>query len=349
MSYLERYLASEHEQVWAELVALGEAVRDEPVYSDALAVARETMRRVRWNIETLIPCLIAIGYQFGYGWVQPFVRERLLKPYSINFDPDTGRYIPGGVLRDPPERHTYGFRMAYRDYLELAESMPSLFSPANDREERLEQLEHTSTKTAPSQHVMREQLRAMQADLRAKPSAHDLLAQLESSLGILPLSVKAWYEEVGGVNFVGDHPGWRSRLPELSLDRPDSAYEYLNPLYALDPLFIYPLDEDRVTRLNPGTKEDKDGADYDHQRHPLLLAPGERMKYLDNSGTGGAHIMTILLPAAVLDTRCVIGSDQTFVTYLRECFRWGGFPGWERIETRPDEDLAYLTEGLQPI
>jgi hypothetical protein len=45
MSYLERYLTGEHEQVWAELVALGAAVRDEPLYSDALAVARETMRR----------------------------------------------------------------------------------------------------------------------------------------------------------------------------------------------------------------------------------------------------------------------------------------------------------------
>jgi hypothetical protein len=177
--------------------------------------------------------LIAIGYQFGYGWVQPFVRERLLKPYSVNFDPDTGRYVPGGVLLDPPQRYNYGFRIAYQDYLELADSMPPLFLPANDREEQLEQLERNIAWTAPSQEVLREQLRAMQADLRAKPSAHDLLAQLESSLGIPPLSVRAWYEEVGGVNFVGDHPGWRPRLTESSLDRPDSAYEYLNPLTRL--------------------------------------------------------------------------------------------------------------------
>ena len=38
------------------------------MYSDALAPARETMRRARWNIETLIPRLIALGYQFSYGW-----------------------------------------------------------------------------------------------------------------------------------------------------------------------------------------------------------------------------------------------------------------------------------------
>jgi hypothetical protein len=53
-SYLARYLDGEHEQVWAELVALGAAVRDEPLYSDAWAIACETMRRVRHNIELLV-------------------------------------------------------------------------------------------------------------------------------------------------------------------------------------------------------------------------------------------------------------------------------------------------------
>lgn len=66
--YLERYIAGEHEQVWAELQSLGAAVRDEPVFSDAMAVARETMRRVRHNIEALIPRLDSLGYTFGYAW-----------------------------------------------------------------------------------------------------------------------------------------------------------------------------------------------------------------------------------------------------------------------------------------
>jgi hypothetical protein len=39
-TFLERYLTGEYEQVWAELEALGEAVREEPLYSDALTVAR---------------------------------------------------------------------------------------------------------------------------------------------------------------------------------------------------------------------------------------------------------------------------------------------------------------------
>src|SRR5258708_2993173 len=70
-SYLERYLAGEREHVWDELVAVGAAAREGPLYADALAVARETMRRVRANIETLIPRLRRIGYDFGYSWIQP--------------------------------------------------------------------------------------------------------------------------------------------------------------------------------------------------------------------------------------------------------------------------------------
>lgn len=45
-------------------MALGEQVRQEPIYSDAYAVAEEAMRRVRANAETLVSRLNAIGFQF---------------------------------------------------------------------------------------------------------------------------------------------------------------------------------------------------------------------------------------------------------------------------------------------
>src|SRR3954451_12374215 len=63
-TFYDRYQAGEHEQVWSELIALGDAVRHEPVYADAVAVARETMRRAQSNIETLIDRLHALGCQF---------------------------------------------------------------------------------------------------------------------------------------------------------------------------------------------------------------------------------------------------------------------------------------------
>jgi uncharacterized protein DUF6745 len=60
----ERYLAGEHKAVWTELLARGADVRADPYAADALAVAYETMRRVRENVATIVAKLAAIDYQF---------------------------------------------------------------------------------------------------------------------------------------------------------------------------------------------------------------------------------------------------------------------------------------------
>jgi hypothetical protein len=60
----DRYCAGEHESVWNELTALGEHVRRKNILPHALRVARETMRRVRSNIETIVGRLDEIGYDF---------------------------------------------------------------------------------------------------------------------------------------------------------------------------------------------------------------------------------------------------------------------------------------------
>jgi hypothetical protein len=64
-SFLERYLAGEHTTVWTELIELGAGVRFEPVLSDALAVARETMLRAYHNAELLLSRLRDMGYPFA--------------------------------------------------------------------------------------------------------------------------------------------------------------------------------------------------------------------------------------------------------------------------------------------
>jgi hypothetical protein len=56
-TYLTRYQNGECEQVWAELTALGERVRQESILSDALAVAYETMSRVSENVQRIVPRL----------------------------------------------------------------------------------------------------------------------------------------------------------------------------------------------------------------------------------------------------------------------------------------------------
>ena len=65
MDFLGRYMAGEHQQVWTDLLALEDEVRFATYFPHAYAVAKETMRRVCDNIETLVARLRAIGYQFA--------------------------------------------------------------------------------------------------------------------------------------------------------------------------------------------------------------------------------------------------------------------------------------------
>jgi hypothetical protein len=61
---LDRYMAGEHEKVWQEMGALGEAALSGPQAADAAAVAEETMRRVEANVRTIAGRLHKLGYRF---------------------------------------------------------------------------------------------------------------------------------------------------------------------------------------------------------------------------------------------------------------------------------------------
>jgi hypothetical protein len=65
---LARYLRGESAAVWRDLAALGTAARMELYYTDAVAVASETMKRARHNVELIVPRLETLGYEFnGYS------------------------------------------------------------------------------------------------------------------------------------------------------------------------------------------------------------------------------------------------------------------------------------------
>lgn len=252
-TYLDRYLRGEHEQVWAELVALGELDAAQPLaaetYADAAAVAHETMRRVRYNLDLLIPRLRELGYAFGYGWA-----------------------IARGVLS--PEAAA-----------QWEQDEPPLSPPEGD--------------------------------------LVSVIAELERRTGALPLSLRAFYEIVGGCNFVGAHPHWDS--------------------HRLDPLRV--LSAHAVLRLDDENHWSDDRRD--DGRYELPIAPDEYFKYLYSGG--GPYVLP--LTGVVADAPLVYEwHDTTFVNYLRTCFRWGGFPGWERMPAVvPKPTLAILTEGLLPM
>ena len=314
-NYLERYGRGEYEQVWTELLALGERVQEQGLSDQALAVARETMTRARANIELLVPRLHSLGYQFAQ---------------------------PARVFVPPDE------------------------------------------------------------DFRG------LVAEIERRAGPLPLSLRAWCEVVGEVNFMGAHPKLSSyhqtpdprervqgflsliakhggpavpsgdplqqgfeltqRLLEeltqgIKIGQPRSpdleagiraSREFLAgmqrpagvamPDIESDPLVVEPYFGDLEDAMNEG--EDGGEEEEGEGLYSVIIAPDSTHK--TNQSGGSPYCIEIPNPAvdAPLD-----GDEDygTFVEYLRTCFRWGGFPGLRSSAKTPREELAFLTQGLLPL
>jgi hypothetical protein len=214
--WLEHYRAGRQAEVWAELVALGAAVQDEPVRAHAEAVARETMTRARANVETLAVRLREAAYEFRA---------------------ETPHVLPNDALRE---------------------------------------------------HV----------------------AAVESRAGPLPLSLRAFYETVGTVDFTQSldqlvqwHTPARAEASELQV------------LGEYDPLVVEPLDDDDSPY--PGW---------------FFLACDEFHK-ANYSGGENSHV-ALPNPSADFHIEPV---DERFVPYLRATFAGGGFRG--RIDS--DENRVW--------
>jgi hypothetical protein len=136
--------------------------------------------------------------------------------------------------------------------------------------------------------------------------------------------LRAWFTIVGAVNLMGTHPAWNLREGQI----------------LPDPLVVYELDgmlADAQERLNDPTWDDEDGP-Y------LYLAPDE---YIKEDISGG--IYGILMQPAADAPLLFEWHETTFVDYLRQVFRWGGFPGFARYTDYPAEHIRYLSEGLLPV
>ena len=332
-SYYERYLHGEHIAVWDELTQLGEAAFTEPLYADALAVARETMQRVRTNLERLIPRLAAIGYQFGYGWVQPLAKE----PFD------------------------WRLRQTYRGLLNHAKLQPPILTIGGDVEEQLAdqraRMQRLRELDAPAV-IMQNEERIL-AELEARPRPAAQLRELEDHVGILPLSVRAWYEVGGGVNLVGVHPGWVQLIAEAGLVEATfwerGFWELGGGHAAFDPeAGRHPMLQLEPLLINALGGHGPFGTDvlFSHPvadgRYSLALMPNMQNAYLEQAQDG--FEFAIEVPCACADAPLLYERHETtFVNYLRICLRWAGFPGWERLPVRPERDITLLTEGLVPF
>lgn len=155
---LERYQAGEYEAVWADMMALGARVRQREYFDDAYAVARETMRRARFNVESIVRKLDKMEYSF-------FSRS-----YTVGAGvPDKSGSVKSGpmkqVLQGLEDLRQAGMAAMGGDHLKDK----NVFLPSTERDAAI-------------------------------------IAELEAKGLNLPLSLRAWIEEVGRVDLTGSHP-----------------------------------------------------------------------------------------------------------------------------------------------
>jgi hypothetical protein len=171
--------------------------------------------------------------------------------------------------------------------------------------------------------------------IHAPPTDRDdvteLLDEFEVRVGPMPLSLRAWYEQVGSVNSIGTHADW-----------PDTE--------EIDPLVVGPLaevlesaEEEYWDRQDELSSDPEAAAAFG-----IDIAP-DRYHKADISG-GPAY--AVAFPSSTADAALLNEYHATtFVNYLRLVFRWGGFPRFDRMDAvnRPESDLAFLTRDLLPL
>ncbi|HUP27663.1 MAG TPA: hypothetical protein VM409_04445 [Chloroflexia bacterium] len=181
--------------------------------------------------------------------------------------------------------------------------------------------------------------------LLSEPTSTVTLDNIEARIGLLPVSLRAFYEIVGAINFVGtpfDRPNWPGVVD------------------GLDPLYVAGVEQGFERMQDTHGQEPCSTHSGDAFEYPLPVrvevAPDFLQKYFI-SGVGSEYIE---IPSENADVTLMFedgplqigGKDLTFVRNLRFAMHGGGFlafmPGsvWN---VRPDDDLAFLTDGLRPI
>jgi hypothetical protein len=188
-TFFERYQAGDHITVWNDLMSLGEAVRHEFYANDAIAVAHETMRRARHNIETLIQRLDAMGYRFNdhaASAEDELSRLDAMNQISASIDARFGSGKGDGNLH-------------VQQLLDAKQAMMAKMGPV---------LKKAAERAAKQAAAPRK--RPLQDPNVFRPPAKNtpkLVSKIEKKAGgPLPLSLSAWYEQVGHVSLMGSHP-----------------------------------------------------------------------------------------------------------------------------------------------
>lgn len=234
-TFLERYGNGDCVAVWSELTAMAERVREEPYYSDAAAVAAETMRRARHNVEVIIGRLDARGYRFldSVSTAEDSLsRLDVMGQLSSQIEAWAGR--DSGRLNQPS--------------MQLLDSMRAM------KEKMAPMLEKAGARAALAASAKRKPpLEDPQVFSPPDDDTPGQIARLErAARGPLPLSLRAWYEQVGGVSLMGSdavlnpvdfsNRGVLMQFQTLTTRGPAPDFAAVETC-APDPLVMAPLEE----------------------------------------------------------------------------------------------------------
>lgn len=155
-----------------------------------------------------------------------------------------------------------------------------------------------------------------------------------SSYGILPEIFLQVYKSINYINLEGYFPEWRGK-------------GYLKSIPVIDPLVLMPLEmilllfeiNDKSTLI-------------ESDQYYLGFSPTPYTK--ENTSDDGL-LGIFLYEREVLDGKLAnYGKNLTFLEYLRNCFRWGGFPGLAFVNDIPKDDpnmtlISKISREMIPI
>lgn len=190
-TFLDRYLAGDRIGVWNELVALGEAARRKPVQADAEAVAEETMRRARCNVELLITRLAGMGYRFA----APTIERELEKIQKNITEPKFNSYVLRQLEKAVAEGKLPESALNPKEHPSFKLTLATLRKKKVALEAELERMATMDPLQNPRVFYPPEE-----------QTSENLKSTEKVAKGPLPLSIRSWYRHVGYVSFSGAHP-----------------------------------------------------------------------------------------------------------------------------------------------
>lgn len=136
----------------------------------------------------------------------------------------------------------------------------------------------------------------------------DAIAKIESQVGTIPSALKAFYREIGSVNFCGHHPEWHG------CDYPD-------------PLVIYPP-EAAISQLDEYL-DDREEHDKWYGGFRIPIAPD----YYHKEDVSGGMWYGVAVPAVASDPPLLEEHhNTTLLGYINLSMNWGGFLGLENAD-----------------